>query len=209
MSASPPARKKSIGTPARERRAAPDAKSLLGPLRRLTSLMRRPLALARRNGKWRIVFVDRRRAVTVAAASAEQNPLELLRTELHARLMEYAPDDAAQVMHHLLLVHEALGRTGWAGVEALPAPVLGQAMFQAQMLHRRQPAPVLAQVIEKLRPLLLAADGRVQRDMRQRDVVGKAQLEISEASREEFEETERSWFGNLPPAQAEPHERRK
>jgi len=170
--------------------------------------MSRPLGLAKRNGKWRLVFVERRKAVAVeASVSAELTALDLLRGELHARMLEYAPHDVGEVMHHLLMVHDELGRKGWPGVEALPAPVLGQALFQAQMLHRRQAAPVLSEVIEKLRPLLVAADGRVQRDMRQRDVVGRNQLEISEASREEFEETERSWFGTLPPPQADPPER--
>ena len=209
MSASQPARKKTQSKPAKDRRAAPGSKkSVFKSLRRLTGLMRRPLGLARRDGKLQLVFVERRKksAVLDTPAAQQESALDRLRADLRLCVLEYAPDDAAQVMHHLMLVHDELGRKGWVGVELMPAPVLGQALLQAQLLARRQGTPALDLLIEKLRPLLVAADSRVHRESRQRDVVGRNQLEISEASREEFEESERSWFGTLQPPQVEPPE---
>jgi hypothetical protein len=208
MSASQPARKKTRSKPAKDRRAAPGSKGVLRTLRCITSAMSRPLGLTRRDGKLQLVFIERRKqpmAVDVPAVE-QQSLMDRLRADIRARVLEYAPDDAELVMHHLMLVHDEMGRKGWAGVEAMATPVLGQALLQAQLLVRRQPSPALDTLVERLRPLLLAADGRVQRDARQRDVVSVTQLEISEASREEFDESERSWFGSLPQPLAVPPE---
>jgi hypothetical protein len=195
-----PQSRKQRGPGARERRALPGRQGMFGAVRRLHALMTRPFKLQWANGSLRLSFVERRQGEERAVARAPARPVDpmaALRAELRARLLQFAPQDAAQVMHHLLLVDQELGRKGWAGVESLPAPVLAQALVQAQRLVKEQPSDAVSTVIERLRPLLTAADQRVQRDARQRDAVNGTQLEVSEATGEDFEASERSWFGDL------------
>jgi hypothetical protein len=187
----------------RERRRT--AARRAGPLRafsllfRLVSMMGRPLVLSRRNGRLQLGFAERRRAVVESPALAPPPEASLaLAAVLRKRAMEFAPHDAMQSMHHVLVVHDTLSSRGWAGVEALPAPVLGRALQQTRMLHRHRPAPALAEVIARLRPLLLAAEGRAPGEARRLDVATGGQLEVSEASHSDFDASARSWFGELP-----------
>jgi len=185
---------------ARERRAPTRRGGWLAPVRWLHSVMTRPFRVVWANGGLRLHFVERReRGAEAGSPPASPDPVAALRAELRVRLLAFAPRDAAQVMHHLLLVDEELGRGGWSGVAALPAPVLAQALVQAQRLVKERPSEAVSSVVERLRPLLAAAEQRTQRDERHRDVVGQSQLEVSEATGEEFEASKRSWFGDLPP----------
>jgi hypothetical protein len=203
--------------PAKDRRAGPGSPAIVRSMRQLKGLLSRPLGVARRNGGWRVVFVERRKGLpadlpTVAAPpparAVKVDEHERLCSELRGLLRHHAGPADTTGLHHLTMVYEALLRKGWAGVEALPAPVLGQALNQAQRLARRQPAAALDQVVDRLRQLLLAADRKAGRDL-PRSAAGAGELLVSEASAEEFDETHRSWFGTLPPADDEHADRNK
>ena len=195
MSTSPPTRKGPRRVPVKDRRAAPGAKGTTGSLRRLKGLLGRPLGLERRGGRLRVVLIDRRRA-----SPADQPPsLSQLRAELRARLLAHEHDCTARVMRHLVFVHDELGRKGWPGVAALPGQVLGKALMQAEMLASQEPSPSLAEIVERLRLLKVAADLREERETRPKDFAMSERLEVSESTYEEVQEMERSWVGTLPP----------
>lgn len=174
-----------------ERRSPPGAP---GSLRWFKGLLGRPVALQRRDGRLHMVLVERRRPPEERRAQA----LEMLRDELRTRLLGDAHEHAAQAMRHLVFVHDELGRKGWAGVEAMPALVLRKALVQAQMLQDQEASPALTKLIDRVRVLLVGAELREERQARcvgQRD---HAQVEVSEATQEDFEATERSWVGAVP-----------
>jgi hypothetical protein len=181
---------------AKDRRAAPDAKGTSDPVRRLKNVLGRPLGLQRRDGQLHVVLVERR---TAPQADRTPSPAQL-RDELSACLLAHGPDHAAQVMRHLLLVHDALGRKGWSGVGALPAPVLADALGQAETLAREDPSPALVTIVEHLRRLQHAADLRDERESRMQDFKVGKNLDVSESTHAEFEELERSWGGTVPSA---------
>ena len=171
-----------------------------GPLRRawrwMSGMLRRPLGFMRNQGHLRFGFVERRQAPPDALEAAE------LRADLRSRMLSYPPDHAAHMLSHLVQVHDEYGRAGWVAVTALPPSVLQRALFQAQMLLRDGSSPPLKKLVERLRQLQPArekpaAEEAEQPKARPRPV--GAELEISEASQEDFDATERSWFGTLPP----------
>jgi len=193
MPTSPPDRKDARKRPLKERRGAPGATGATGGLRSLKGLLGRPIGLQRRGSQLHIVLVDRRRA-----PSADHPPsLQQLRENLRARLRGSAHHHAARAMRHLVFVHDELERKGWAGVAALPPEVLAKAQLQAEMLAGEESSPSLSLIIERLRELQDEADLRIQRDSRLTDF-DAGELEVSEATHEEFEEMERSWTGTLP-----------
>ena len=197
MSTSPPTRNGPRKMPVKDRRAAPGAK---GSLRQLKGLLGRPLGLEWRGGQLHVVLIDRRRA-----SPADQPPsLSQLRAELRARLLAHEHDHTAQVMRHLVFVHDVLGRKGWPGAGALPGQVLGKALVQAEMLASEEPSPSLAMIVERLRLLQVAANLREERETRPKDFEIGERLEVSESTYEEFQEMERSWVGTLPPGLVRP-----
>jgi hypothetical protein len=194
-------RQPSSKRPTRERRAS---RGKPGSLSWLQGLMGRPVALQRRGGTLQVMLVERRRS----AAEIEAHALRRLRRELHTRL---AGDDGrlpAHVVRHLAFVHDELGRKGWPGVAALPSELLGKALIQAEMLESRASAPPLAEMIDRLRLLKAAAEvseeGRPQpaHAAVRADVAGE--VEVSESTHEDFDATERSWVGTLPPELRQP-----
>ncbi len=189
----------------KERRLPAEA----GPLRRafrwLSGLLRRPLGFMRNEGHLHFGFVERRRAPPDALEAAA------LRADLRSRMLAYPPDHAATMLSQLVQVHDEFSRAGWSAVKALPPSVLGKALFQAQMLTRDASSPPLKLLVERLRALQapaakVAEAAAVPTPELRRDgkppVPGNA-LEVSEASHEDFEATERSWFGTLPPPSPE------
>jgi len=174
-----------------------------GPLRRawrwMSGMLRRPLGFMRNQGHLRFGFVERRQAPPDALEAAE------LRADLRSRMLSYPPDHAAHMLSHLVQVHDEFGRGGWAAVTALPWSVLSRALFQAQMLLRDGNSPPLKKLVERLRQLQPVrekpAEEAEQPQPRPRHV--GAEVEISEASQEDFDATERSWFGTLPPPSPE------
>ncbi len=145
-----------------ERRASAKARGLSRLLLLLKNLWARPLGLQRRGKGVKLVLVERRRP-----PSPDEPPkLARIRAELRERLLNHKHAHAAQVMRHLALVHDELGRAGWPGVEVLPGSALGLAMVQAEMLASEGPSPVLSHVIERLRIFKVAADVREERALR-------------------------------------------
>ena len=170
-----------------------------GPLRRafrwLSGLLRRPLGFMRNQGHLRFGFVERRRAPPDALEAAA------LRADLRSRMLSYPPEHAAQMLNHLAQLHDEYGRGGWAAVAALPPAVLDKALFQAQMLLRDGSSPPLKKLIERLRALQPATEtaAAATPPATPRAQPADSALEISEASQEDFEASERSWFASLPP----------
>lgn len=194
----------------KDRRLPPDAAGPRRIWRGLIGLLRRPLGFMRGEGHWRFGFVERRRAPPDALQAAE------FRQELSTRMLAYPADDAAHMLRHLVQLHDELTRSGWAGVEQLPASVRSRALFQAQMLERDGHSPVLTRFIERLRSMQPAAEapavataatasggGKVQRRVRNFDDTA-SELEVSEGSHEDFEATSRSWFATLGPPEDPP-----
>lgn len=147
-----------------ERRAAANVRGLSRALRLLKNLWARPLGVQRQGQGLKLVLVERRRA-----PSPDEPPkLAQIRTELRERLLGHKHAHAAQVMRHLALVHDEIGRAGWPGVQVLPGSVLGLAMVQAEMLASEGPSRVMTYVIERLRIFKVAADVREERALREK-----------------------------------------
>ncbi len=159
--------------------------------------MGRPLVLQRRDGKLHVTLVERRRS----PAEVEAQAVAQLRHELQTRLVANDGGHAARVMRHLVFVHDELGRNGWAGVAILPSEVLGKALMQAEMVDSQETSPLLAEMLERLRLLRVAAQASEERrPARPHDVAeGEGEVEVSETTYEDFDETERSWAGTMPP----------
>jgi len=185
-------RKASRNKPAKDRRAAQEGRDAL---RWLKGLMARPIVLERRGRGVHLVLIDRRQA----PAPDNDASLTPLRAELRTRLVAHEVAHAAKVMRHLGFVHDQLGRGGWPAVAALPTRLLGNALLQAEMLAEREPSPALQLVIDRLRLLSAEASQRDDRESRRPEFVVGEDLDVCESTHEEFEETERSWAGTVPP----------
>lgn len=179
----------------RDRRAGPQSNPLLRLWRRLRGLFARPMALQRRGWQLHLVLVERRHADLFARAPSVSE----LRTELRDHLKAEGEERARQVMRHLMVVQRELGRLGWAGVGALPTVVLQKALLQAEMLGDRHPGRLMDYLVDRLRRF--EAAGRRRDANRSLLAHGEAgAIEVSEASAEDFERVERSWFDTLPEA---------
>ena len=189
--------KASSRRPVRERRAP---RGSPGSVRWLKGLLGRPVGLERRDGQLHITLVDRRRPPEVVEADA----VNRLCAELRARLLAHGNDHAAVVMRHLVAVHDTLSKRGWSGVEALTSTLLGKALDQAQMLATHEPSRGMADLIERLRVLRAAAQVREERSPRPASGQSAVDLEVSETTHEEFENTERSWEQTSSPASLSP-----
>ena len=177
-----------------ERRASAKARGLSRLLLLLKNLWARPLGLQRQGQGLKLVLVERRRP----PSPNEPPKLAQIRTELRERLLNHKHAHAAQVMRHLALVHDELGRAGWPGVEVLPGSTLGLAMVQAEMLASEGPSPVLSHVIERLRIFKVAADVREERALRQKRAKRAAEALASVPPAEpEPAEAEPSGFGEV------------
>jgi hypothetical protein len=103
----------------------------------------------------------------------------------------------------LILVHDALERRGWAGVENMSSLVLREALRQAETLAGEDASPHLDMLIEGLRPLHAAATLRDQRESRQHEFKA-SDVEVSESDYTEFEDVEQNWAGTTMPADLVP-----
>lgn len=207
MSSTPSTQKRHRGAPRKERRAS----RRLGPLGWIKSLLARPMRLERSGKLFKLVLVDRRRLRADGGQTLTQ-----MRDELRDRLLLQDDGRTTDVLRHLVFVHHELGRRGWRGVQALPAPVLSKALIQAQMVVDPEPTPALTAFIEKLRLAQVSAEVRDHRG--EPGPVAKpvppvapaptaapvaaalapTQMEVSEATQEEFDAMERSWVGEFP-----------
>jgi hypothetical protein len=184
------------GPPVTDRRAAAGAPGgVAGPLARLKSLLVRPLGLVR-SGIWvRLVLIDRRHPDLGSPAAS----LPQVRDELRARLIALAMDEGVLAMRELVRVHDTLGRKGWAGVEALPGQELAVAIDQATQLLHEDPSVPMATLVERLRQILIAIEVRNERRSRFQAQDRADRPEVSEATREEYDEMERRWEDTWPP----------
>jgi len=201
MANSSPSRKgSSRNTSLKDRRAAAGAPE--NSLRKFKDMLNRPLGVERRDGKLQVVLTERRRV-----RPADEKPsIALLCAELSARLLAHEVNEAAQTMRHLILVHDALERKGWIGIEGMSSLVLARAIEQATVLAREEPSPHMDMLIEGLRPLNAAATLREQREARVHEMRLGDNVEVSESDYADFEDAEQDWsegtmpIGLVPPA---------
>lgn len=177
--------------PLKDRRASADAPAAL---RQIKGLFVRPVALERREGKLRVVLVDRRQATP---APQEPSTAELC-AELGARLLAHDPGQGTQSVRFLMVVHDTLGRKGWDGVGALPSVVLAKSSLLVQMMAREDPSPLLDQMIARLKPLRVAAELREEGDHRVPAFELGRNVEVSESDFADFDTVERGWDGTVP-----------
>ena len=187
-------RKGSRSKPLKDRRAPSNGAASGGSLRKLKGMLGRPIALQRQDGKLRMVLTDRRRA----RPEGEAPSVSLLCAELSARMLTHEAEETALTMRHLILVHDALERRGWAGVETMSSLVLRRALMQAQHLASEEPSPHLDMLIEALRPLHAAAELRDQRELGGNDLRLGTQPEVSESDYADFEDASQSWGATVP-----------
>ena len=123
------------------------------------------------------------------------------RADLGARLLLHDP--ATQLVRNLFVIHDELGKRGWAGVEALPLSLVGRALTEAELLHLQEPSPVLTTIIETLRSIKINIEARAAQQVQ--DALEKewereaaAVPEVSETNYDEYELMERSWVGTVP-----------
>ncbi|MFM9915343.1 MAG: hypothetical protein ACKVOX_06015 [Rhizobacter sp.] len=177
-----------------ERRGTPSDPGILDKLRMVKGALGRPLRVVRRGHQFHLVLVDRRRAPrSVAPLSVTQ-----MCAELRERLLVHEHDHAAEVMRHLVFVHDVLGRKGWEAVEGLPARTIGKALVQAEMLVSQQGSQALSKLIERLRVLKVAANLRDERKAVSDDASEAKSMQVSESTHEDFEDLQRHWDGGLP-----------
>lgn len=180
--------------PPRERRKP---RGRPGSVSWLKGLMGRPLGLERRGSQLHVTLIERRRPPEVVEADA----VAQLCNELRARVLEQENEHAPAVLRHLVAVHDTLSKRGWSGAQALNSAVLGKAVIQAQMLASRDTSLTMAELVERLRVLQVAAQVREERQAR----LGlppsgpDTEVEVSEATHEDFESTERGWVATVPP----------
>lgn len=177
--------------PLKDRRANGDAPFAL---RRIKGLFLRPLTLERRNGKLRVVLVDRRQAAPVAQ---EPSTAELC-AELGARLLAHDPGHGTQAVRFLMVVHDALGRKGWDGVAALPSAVIAKADLLLQLMAKEDASPLLDDLLARLKPLRAAAELREESDGHAPAFELGRNVEVSESDFVEFDNIERGWDGTVP-----------
>jgi hypothetical protein len=180
--------------PLRDRRAPAGAAGASPALRQLKGLFVRPIALERRDGAWRVVLVDRRKAVPVPQ---EPSTAELC-DELGARLLAHDPGHGTQSVRFLMSVHDALGRKGWGGVAALPSVVLAKSAMLVKMMAAEDPSPLLDEMLVRMAELRITAEAREDRDNRAPEFDVGRSVQVSESDFAEFDNLERSWEGTVP-----------
>jgi hypothetical protein len=198
MSAKPPTHKALRTKPTQEQCAASGANDKRGSLGWVRNVLGRSIGLEQRRNKLHVVLIDPRRG---PAKEPAQSPLLQMRAELRTRLLVHDP--ATQAVLNLVVVHEALARGGWSGVEALPRQVMGKALAEAEMLESQDPTPLMAMLIERLREIGVAADLRAEHERAEQEALlqelDKPEIpEASETTYEEYEQMERSWVGTVP-----------
>ena len=137
----------------------------------------------------------------VAAIDPAAKLLIEQRADLGARLLVHDP--ATQLVRNLFVVHDELGKRGWAGVEALPLSLVGRALTEAELLQLQERTPLLMTIIETLRSIKAAAEARAAQALQQAlerewEREQPAFPEVSETNYDEYELMERSWVGTVP-----------
>jgi hypothetical protein len=126
-----------------------------------------------------------------------------MKRELYLLLQQHP--SSRQLVRHLDVVERTLRRGGMEAVEALPIHVITKALTQLDLLVRDWSPVGLAAlrsrlaVMVKTRPPETAREAAL-RESRSFDTTYDA--DVSEVEHSEFEEMERSWFGQMPDAVA-------
>jgi len=167
-------------------------------LRWVRDVLSRSIQLEHRRNAGAASPTEPRRAAAVEPAQAL---LMEQRADLGARLLVHDP--ATQPVRNLFVVHDELGSRGWAGVEALPLPVIGRALTEAEILALQEPSSLLTTIIETLRSLKITAEARAAQELQEaleREWEREKPLipEVSETNYDEYELMERSWVGTVP-----------
>ena len=118
------------------------------------------------------------------------------RTELRARLVVHDP--AVQGVRHLFAIHDELRAHGWAGVQALPAKIIAQALAEADLMNAEEPSHVLDTILLELRRIKEIADTRAEIEAHDREWETMQIPEVMDSDFGEFELAERSWAGTVP-----------
>jgi len=105
-------------------------------LRWVKDVLSRSITLEHRRGRGSSGGGDKGRAEGLDPAA---RLLIEQRADLGARLLVHDP--ATQLVRNLFIVHDELGSRGWAGVEALPLPLVGRALTEAELLGLRRGRP--------------------------------------------------------------------
>ncbi len=181
--------------PVRRDRRAPAGPP--GSIRWMKSILGRPLKLQRRADGLHVTLLERRRSPEMIQAES----VARLREELRLRLLALEHQHATAVMRHLVLVHDVLGCHGWAGVQAMNSRVLRRAVVQLQILVEREPSKRLERLVDRLRMMQAAAEAREERVQRHAQALAAGDpLQVTEASPEEFEASQREWETTKPAA---------
>ncbi len=173
-----------------------DIKSQLGSsLQTVRRFLERPISV----DKGRVSLGKRPSTMRAQAKEAQRRRDRPMRHDLY-QLLEQHPS-SRQLVRHLDVVERALRRGGLEALEALPIRVITQALSQLEMLVRDWSPTGLAElrsrmaVMVKTRPPETAREAEL-RESRSFETVFDA--DVSEVEHSEFEEMERSWFGQLP-----------
>lgn len=164
-----------------------------GSVRWLKGLLSRPVELQWHHKQLKPTFIERRRPQQTVSTES----VSLLREDLHTLLVFY---DQSTVMRHLTLVHNVLGRRGWDAVAGMASRVLHKALVQAEMLASHETPPSLLRMMGRLRVAIVAAESREARKLVPGD--SWSTVEVSEATHEDFAQTERGWMETVSPHDA-------
>ena len=110
-----------------------------------------------------------------------------------------------QLMRHLDVVERTLRRGGLEALEALPIRVITKALTQLEMLVRDWSPTGLAELRSRMAVMVKTRPPETARETELRESRGFETVfdaDVSEVEHSEFEEMERSWFGQLPEAVA-------
>lgn len=167
-----------------------------------SDLLKRPLKLERRDGQIHVVLGDKPAAPPPppSAGEALRRGHEALR-----ELLRRHPE-ARHLMRHLGYVEQMIGRFGSRALKReVPAPVLAKALEQLDLLARGESSAPIAELRARI---AAAVDARSTATAEHEDTETRpASLEVTEASHSLFDEMERSWTGQIPPADGKPADR--
>lgn len=158
-----------------------------------SDLLKRPLKLERRDGQIHVVLGDKPAGPPPppSAGQALRHGHDALRGLLRRH------PEARHLMRHLGYVEQMINRFGSRALKReVPVPVLAKALEQLDLLARGEPSAPIAD----LRARIAAAVENRRAAQDKDSETHPASLEVTEASHSLFDEMERSWTGQIPPA---------
>lgn len=168
----------------------------------MRDLLKRPLKIERRDGQIHVVLGDKAAEPPPppSAGEALRQGHEALRGLLRRH------SEARHLMRHLGYVEQMIGRFGSRALKReVPVPVLVKALEQLDLLARDEPSAPIADLRARI---AAAVDIRGVAPARDEDTETRpGSLEVTEASHSLFDEMERSWTGQIPPADGKPADR--